>query len=134
VVSDRERLKRYCDPRGCDAFASTVGPSARRATEVVLDTPAGHEEHRPTADDVRLVVHELGHMIGLDHAHQGERCQVMLPDVALLGCGARGGRSVDTADHGRPVCGPFVTDVRRAAELYGGPGIPREFCVSPLSR
>jgi hypothetical protein len=131
VVADPARLRRFCEPRGCDAFSSTVGPSRHRRTDVVLDEPSGYEHRSPTAGDVRLVVHELGHTLGLDHADGPERCAVMLPDVALAGCGARGGRS---GAEGRPVCGPFASDVRTAAALYGGPGVPREYCVAPLSR
>lgn len=130
VVADRARLKRYCDSRGCDAFASTVGPSDDHRTDVVLDRPAGYERTSPTAGDVRLVVHELGHTLGLRHDHT-EPCAVMQPDVALVGCGERGG---STGNEGPEVCGPFITDVRKASALYGGFGVPREYCVSPLSR
>ena len=129
VVADRARLNRYCKSRGCDAFASTVGPSSTRRTDVVLDEPAGYESQAPTASDVRLVVHELGHALGLQH-DRSEPCAVMQPDVALAGCGAKGGYSGE----GPPVCGPFITDVRKASALYGGLGVPREYCVSPLSR
>lgn len=129
IVSDRPRLHRYCKPRGCDAFASTVGPSKRHRTDVVLDEPVGYERIWPQAADVRLVVHELGHTLGLRH-QRTEPCSVMQPDIGLVGCGERGG----SAGEGPPVCGPFVADVRQAVELYGGLGIPREYCVSPLSR
>jgi hypothetical protein len=129
VVSDPERVHRYCDPRGCEAFASTVGPSSERRTDVVLNRPIGYERTSPVASDVRLLVHELGHTLGLQHAH-AERCAVMLPDVALAGCGAKGGSSGD----GAPVCGPFAPDVRRAVAMYGGTGVPRPFCTSPLPR
>ena len=95
----------------------------------MLDEPVGYEDRLPTASDVRLVVHELGHTLGLEH-DRSERCAVMQPDVALAGCGARGGYSGE----GPPVCGPFISDVRKASALYGGLGVPRESCVSPLSR
>jgi hypothetical protein len=129
VVADRARLMRFCESRDCDAFASTVGPSASVRTDIVLDEPVGHERHSPTASDVRLVVHELGHTLGLRHAAR-ERCAVMLPDVTLAGCAAPG----SWTGEGRPVCGPFDPDVREAVALYGGRGVPREHCVVPLSR
>jgi hypothetical protein len=129
VVADPARLQRYCRTRGCEAFASTVGPSRRVRTDVVLDRPAGYERTTPTASDVRLVVHELGHTLGLQHEHR-QRCAVMQPDVALAGCGARGGVS---GDEGPPVCGPFAPDVRKAVALYGGKGIARPHCVAALT-
>jgi predicted Zn-dependent protease len=128
VVSDRERLDGYCRPRGCEAFASTVGPSRRHRTDVVLGRPVGYERTRPTAADVRLLVHELGHALGLQHA-RNKRCAVMLPDVALAGCGARGG-SAD--DEGPPLCGPFTSDVEAASRLYGGRGRAQPYCVRRL--
>ena len=130
VISDRDRLLEYCESRGCDAFTSTVGPSKHdRRTDVVLDQPIGYEDHQPTASDVRLVVHELGHALGLEH-DQSVRCAVMQPNVTLAGCGERGGYSGE----GPSLCGPFISDVRKASKLYGGLGVPREYCVSPLSR
>lgn len=128
VIADRARLKRCCDSRGCEAFASTVGPSDGRRTDVVLDEPTGYEDDAPTASDVRLLVHELGHTLGLQHTH-GERCAVMLPDVALQGCGSKGGA---TGSDGPPLCGPFGSDVVKAARIYGGMPLARPYCVRPL--
>lgn len=132
VVSDPERLRRYCAERGCEAFSSTTGPNASRRTDIVLDTPAAYQRSNPIATDVRLLVHELGHALGLRHAHaEEEQCAVMLPDVALLGCGARGGRS----GGGDPqLCGPFPADVRKAAQMYGGAGTARPRCITQLGR
>jgi len=128
VVSDRKRLESYCASRGCEAFASTVGPSDERRTDVVLDEPVGYERTSPTASDVRLLVHELGHTLGLEHARH-ERCAVMLPDVALSGCGSRGGA---TGTDGPPLCGPFGSDVVKAARMYGGIPLAQPYCVRPL--
>jgi hypothetical protein len=78
--------------------------------------------------ELRLVEHELGHVLGAGHL---PGCAVMNPDPALFDCGL----AVPAPEHGVPrsLCGPFAADVAAVAKLYGvqAPARVNPICTLP---
>ena len=108
VVADDERVRERCAER-CAAFVTRVGYRAgAKPSEVVLGERRHDERKRPSLKDVQLVVHELGHVLGLGHRELD--CKVMNPELApdcapLL-----------AADGW--LCGPLRRDLEKAGALY----------------
>lgn len=65
------------------------------------------------AEEVRVVVHELGHVIGLTHSKAP--CEVMYPTISMPECDP----AVISQDE-QEICGPQSGDVRRVIAMYGG--------------
>ena len=108
VVADDERVGKRCAER-CAAFVTRIGYRAGAApSEVVLGERRHSERKRPSLKDVQLVVHELGHVLGLRHRELD--CKVMNPELAracdpLLGTDGW-------------LCGPLERDLLKAGALY----------------
>jgi hypothetical protein len=108
IVEDDERVRARCDNR-CAAYTTRIGfRQGAVPTEILLPVRMLSETGQPSIKDVQLVVHELGHVLGL--RHRNLHCKVMNPDLArdckpMLG------------DAGW-LCGPLDLDLRKAASLY----------------
>jgi hypothetical protein len=108
VSATTQFIADHCPERGhhdCDAFSS-VGYSAH--AKVTLP-PAGGQDGR-SASELRVVVHELGHVLGLHHE---PGCAVMNPDPDHISC-----RLPLLDFHGNAACGPLPADLRALAALY----------------
>lgn len=121
VVSDEERVRRKCAD-SCAAFVTRIGyRPGSTASEVVLPARSAGEREQPGLKDVQLVVHELGHILGV--RHRDEECKVMNPELA---------RSCHPLlSSGEWLCGPLPRDVRKAAKLYGvRPAYVDPYCLT----
>jgi hypothetical protein len=116
-VADAKLLRTRCG-RQCLALSSSIGrPDDGRVTVTLQPDLTG----RPTPLSVWVSMHELGHVLGLQH-REGT-CSLMTPRAYDDACRAAA-RGVD----GRqlPRC-PVAADVATAARLYGrraAPGLP----------
>jgi hypothetical protein len=107
-VADRERLREGCGPR-CLGLSSSIGrPRSGRVT-VLLDPQI---TGRPTALNVWVAMHELGHVLGL--RHREGTCSLMNAQAYDDACAFAG-----SSDEGPLPCGPASGDVAAAARLYG---------------
>lgn len=110
IVTDAERAGRTCG-EACEAFVTRIGYGGEDVlpSEVVLPEPSPTGWRRPSVEDVQLLVHELGHVLGL--RHREDECKVMNPELAQA---CRPALSGD----GEWLCGPLPRDLRKAAALY----------------
>jgi Matrixin len=107
-VADRERLREGCGPR-CLGLSSSIGrPPSGRVT-VLLDPQI---TGRPTALNVWVAMHELGHVLGL--RHREGTCSLMNAQAYDDACAFAG-----SSGEGPLPCGPASGDVAAAARLYG---------------
>jgi hypothetical protein len=108
-VADRRGLRARCGPR-CLGLSTSIGrPRSGRVTVLLDPQIAGP----PTALNVWVAMHELGHVLGL--RHREGTCSLMNAqafDDACTFAGSSGGR-------GPLPCGPASGDVAAAARLYG---------------
>ena len=123
TISQRE-MSRRCVPgtRGdakivCSGLASTIGYRGRRETIWLVD----HDQvGMDPAGRVRLVAHEIAHVLGLKHRHRG--CSLMSPLA---------GEDTCRRDQLAGLCGPARQDVAALQQLYGRRprGAYTPFCV-----
>ncbi len=115
---------------GCGASAACAYPppdgrvhiSARwRAGSSVVDDPLESEF------ELDLLVHELGHAIGLDHVSAG--CSAMRPIIESWTADCR--RLAGPAGSGIVPCAPFPSDARVLARRYGVRRRPAGRCTTP---
>jgi hypothetical protein len=108
-VADGERLLAACGRR-CLGLSSTIGhPRGGRATVTLNPSITGS----PTALSVWVVMHELGHVLGL--RHRKGSCSLMNAHAFDDSCTfSRSPRAADTLP-----CGPAAGDAAAAARLYG---------------
>jgi hypothetical protein len=108
-VADRRRLRARCGPR-CLGLSSSIGrPRSGRVTVLLDPQIAG----RPTALNVWVAMHELGHVLGL--RHREGTCSLMNAQAYDDACTFTGSSS----GPGPLPCGPASGDVAAAARLYG---------------
>jgi hypothetical protein len=98
------------------AFISQVGIAPGEQATITLGTPPAGPLARSGAN-VRLIMHELGHALGL--THDAAPCTVMNSDPRLLPDCHRVGWFVS---NGMAMCGPTLRDARRASRIWGGRG------------
>ncbi len=108
VAADEERVRRRC-AETCAAFVTRIGYRAgAEPSELVLGERRHNERKLPSLKDVQLVVHELGHVLGL--RHRDLDCKVMNPELA------RDCAPLLAAEGW--LCGPLERDLAKAATLY----------------
>jgi Dual-action HEIGH metallo-peptidase len=111
------------------AFTSHVGIRPGEQVTITLGTPPP-DPLAPSGADVRLIVHELGHALGV--THDGASCSVMNRDPQWLPDCHRVGWFVS---NGRAMCGPTLRDARRAAHIWDGRGAAFDrYCTAATSR
>ena len=107
-VADRSRLRARCGSR-CLGLSSSIGrPRSGRVVVLIDPQIAG----RPTALNVWVAMHELGHVLGL--RHREGTCSLMNARAYDDACTFAG-----TSERGPLPCGPATGDVAAAARLYG---------------
>lgn len=106
-VADRKRLRERCGTR-CLGLASSIGRPASGRVTVLLDPEIAGE---PTALNVWVAMHELGHVLGL--RHREGTCSLMNARAYDDACTFTG-----TSERGPLPCGPATGDVAAAARLY----------------
>jgi hypothetical protein len=108
-VADGEGLAARCGHR-CLGLASSIGrPGDGRVTVMLNPSITGD----PTPIGVWVAMHELGHVLGLNH-REGT-CSLMNAHAYDDSCSFAAG----AADSGPLPCGPASGDVAEAARLYG---------------
>jgi hypothetical protein len=107
-VADRERLREDCGPR-CLGLSSSIGRPRDGRVSIVLDPQI---TGRPTALNVWVAMHELGHVLGL--RHREGTCSLMNAQAYDDACTFTG-----SSGEGPLPCGPASGDVAAAARLYG---------------
>jgi hypothetical protein len=106
VTASTEAVAARCDETyTCDAFAQRRGQRGA----IWLPTQVGEEMLSPPL--VRLIVHELGHVLGL--RHEMHDCARMNTDTGSRLCG------VLRVPPGTYACGPLRRDILAAERLYG---------------
>jgi len=105
------------DGRGLlPAACAQIGYVPGRVSRVTLPRATAYQDRNPTPADLRLVEHELGHVLGEHHLHG---CAVMNPNVDLQGCTQPMTELTISDRLQRWLCGPFPADVRALAGIYG---------------
>lgn len=106
VTASTEAVAARCDETyTCHAVAQRRG----RRGAIWLPTQAGEEKLSPPL--VRLIVHELGHVLGL--RHEMHDCARMNTDTGARLCGGL------RVPPGTYACGPLRHDILAAERLYG---------------
>jgi Matrixin len=107
-VPDRRQLRDRCGSR-CLGLASSIGRPASGRVTIRLDPQI---TGRPTALNVWVAMHELGHVLGL--RHREGTCSLMNAQAYDDACAFAGSPGA-----GPLPCGPASGDVAAAARLYG---------------
>jgi hypothetical protein len=107
-VRDRGSLRARCGPR-CLGLSTSIGRPRDDRVTVLLDPQL---TGRPTALNVWVAMHELGHVLGL--RHREGTCSLMNAQAFDDACTFTG-----SSGQGPLPCGPASGDVAAAARLYG---------------
>lgn len=98
----------------CVGYASAKGYTGQQST-IWIHSPLAHPGSEEDYDNIRVLIHELGHVLGLPHT---EQCGIMSRD-AVDACGAL------TVYHPH-ICGPDRHAVDILRKMYGGSGPIRQ--------
>jgi len=109
-ISDRRGLRARCGPR-CLGLSSSIGRPSSGRVRVLLDPQLTGP---PTALNVWVAMHELGHVLGL--RHREGTCSLMNAQAYDDACTFNG---TSGSGQGPLPCGPASGDVAAAARLYG---------------
>jgi len=103
---------RQCNSQeSCAAHASSIGYQGHKETILLMPPLATSFSQGTDYELVRLLSHELGHIMGLKHTNE---CSIMSTDF-LEACG------IVTADTPR-FCGPDDRSIQILRSMYGGQG------------
>lgn len=121
IYDDYKMLKDNCDnPETCYGSVGWIGYKPNQRNTIYL-TPAGFAEKRDINPSfVPVIIHEIGHVLGLQHPRQSRDCTVMNSDPAE-NCENNNIEITENSENKFKLtysCGPWKDDISQASKLY----------------